>query len=313
MAKILVTGVNGFVGQHLALELKVNGHEVVGLGHSGPADPSIADVLTAYYRCDLTNHEEVALLELKGIDAVINLAGLANPGNSFKNPQHYMKVNVEVFTNLANSFITQNASARIIAISTGAAYDPQQPMPLDENSKTTNKGSPYAMSKLAMEDAAQGFRAKGLDCLIARPFNHIGPGQEPGFLVPDLYAKILGARNKAEPIRVGKLETKRDYTDVRDVVKAYAALALAPTLEHGIYNVCSGVSRTGMSILELLLETTGQKGQLEVEIDESLVRPNDPPDLRGSYERLSQELGWQPTIQFEQTVRDFVAWKESSP
>src|SRR5690606_38366342 len=119
---------------------------------------------------------------------------------------------------------------RIVAISTGAVYDPHQPMPLHEESRLVDRetGSPYALSKIAMERAMEKFVASGLDIVIARPFNHIGPGQLNGFIVPDLTSQVI----ESDAIKVGDLTTKRDYTDVRDVVKAYAKLAMLSSPKH---------------------------------------------------------------------------------
>ena len=306
MANILITGVNGFVGKHLVKELRAGGHEVAGLGNNGPADPSIAGFLANYYQCDLANDKDVRKLKLSGFSAVINLAGLARVGESFKDPALYERVNVEVLTNLAGELLKQKASARMVAISTGAVYDPDQPMPLTESSKTIKSGSPYAESKLHMEQAIPELRERGLDCVVARPFNHIGSGQSEGFLLPDLYYKIIAAKGLGGAVKVGNLSTKRDYTDVRDIVRAYTLLALAPNLNHGIYNVCSGKSRSGDEILESLLNTMGLSGQIAVETDQSLIRPSDPANLYGSYKRLHEETGWKPTVPLEQTIKDFV-------
>lgn len=303
---ILVTGVTGFVGRHLIRELRQLGHKVVGLGQGKLEDREITRLLANYYKCDLVNPKKVSALDLSGVDVVINLAGLARVGDSFKDPALYERVNVEVLTNLAGELLKQKASARMVAISTGAVYDPDQPMPLTESSKTIKSGSPYAESKLHMEQAIPELRERGLDCVVARPFNHIGPGQSEGFLLPDLYYKIIAAKNLGGAVKVGNLSTKRDYTDVRDIVRAYTLLALAPNLNHGIYNVCSGKSRSGDEILESLLNTMGLSGQIAVETDQSLIRPSDPANLYGSYKRLHEETGWKPTVPLEQTIKDFV-------
>lgn len=306
--RVLITGVSGFVGKHLARELYEQSHLVTGLGYSQLEDSTLSGLLQEYWFYDLTKPEQVAKLDLSGIDAVINLAGLARVGESFNNPEVYKSVNVKVLSTLAEELLKQNSAARIVAVSTGAVYDANQPMPLQENSKTTHKSSPYASSKLHMEKAAEEFRSKGLDIIIVRPFNHIGPGQGEGFLLPDLYSKVEQALKSDKIIKVGNISTRRDYTDVRDIVRAYAMLALTPTLKHGIYNVCSGKSRTGEEILKLLLETMGAEDSLKVEIDQSLIRPSDPSNLYGNYERLRTETGWRPLIALEQTVRDFVTF-----
>lgn len=305
--QILITGVNGFVGQHLAKHLHKNGHRVIGVGQQTKPSTVAGPSLAAYHARDLTNPKEVSKLPLESVEALINLAGLAAVGRSFDNPDLYMEVNVKVLSVLCDHMLKiGKKDARIVTVSTGAVYDTAQSMPLSETSAINNTTSPYAASKLAMESAALRFRTQGLDVVIVRPFNHIGPGQNQGFLLPDLFAKISSAKDTNGVIKVGNLKTKRDYTDVRDIVRAYSSLALAPKLNHHVYNVCSGKSRSGQEILELLLSAMGLSGEIKVETDQSLIRPNDPMELYGSSDRLRSETGWTPSISLEQTIKDFV-------
>jgi GDP-4-dehydro-6-deoxy-D-mannose reductase len=157
-----------------------------------------------------------------------------------------------------------------------------------------------------MEKEAQNFRKKGLDVIIARPFNHIGPGQLPGFLVPDLKAKINEALQNSSVVRVGNLKTRRDYTDVRDVASAYVKLATAE-LQHEIYNICSGKSVSGYEILNMLIAKIPAAKNLRIEVDKSLIRPNDPKNIYGSYERLKKETDWTPKIPIEQTITEILS------
>lgn len=309
--RILIAGVNGFVGQHLVRELKARGHEITGVGLDEQATPETNGPLSDYRQCDLADPGQVGKLPLDNMDAVINLAGLANAGASFAAAEKYKKLNVAMLSVLGEQLLKISSRARVIAISTGAVYAADQPMPLTEKSKTIKQGSPYAESKLMMEEAGHELKKRGLDCVIVRPFNHAGPGQLPGFLIPDLYAKLVQAKKTGQPVKVGNLKTKRDYTDVRDVVKAYADLAEAEELEFDTYNVCSGTSRSGQEVLDLFLKKLDLAGKVHVEIDEALIRPDDPLDMYGSYERINQETGWKPTIPFEQTIADFIACNDS--
>ncbi len=308
MAQVLVTGCNGFVGKHLVRELHSRNIEVSGLGYKEPAHPEIASLLSNYFMCDLTDPEDVATLDLKNLEAVVNLAGLAKMADSFANPEFYKKVNVEVLTNLGGELLRQNKNARVIAVSTGAVYESDQPMPLTEDSKTVNDSSPYSQSKLMMEIEAKKLRSRGVECVVVRPFNHIGPGQEQGFLLPDLLEKIKGASEAENTISVGNLNTKRDYTDVRDIVKAYASLALSNSLANNLYNICSGNSYSGEEILQIILDTVGIKG-VKIEVDQSLIRPNDPPNLYGSNNRLRADINWLPEIPLRKTIEDFIGSK----
>lgn len=302
-----MTGVNGFVGKHLAAEFKAQNCRVIGLGFNEPAHPLIKADLAEYFDCDLNDAAAVAKLPLETVDGVINLAGLAQVGDSFKQPDLYMKVNVGVLDNLGQALLAKKLQVRLVAISTGAVYDSDQAMPLTETSNLVTAGSPYAQSKIAMEKSAAELKKAGLDCVVVRPFNHIGPGQAPGFLVPDLYAKIKQSQANGQPVKVGNLQTKRDYTDVRDVVRAYVSLVLAEKLNFDTYNVCSGQSVAGKTILETLLTAMELTDEIKIQTEESLLRPNDPPDLYGDNSRLKQDTGWQPKIALKQTIKDIVA------
>lgn len=167
-------------------------------------------------------------------------------------------------------------------------------------------GSPYAQSKVLMEEGGRILAQKGLDYITVRPFNHIGPGQGPGLLIPDLYSKLKAASESNHTISVGNLRTRRDYSDVRDIVRAYADLALAQDLEYDLYNVCRGQSKSGQEILDIFLKEMDLVGKIKTEVNPNFIRPNDPPDLYGSYARLYAQTAWEPTIQIEQTIKDFI-------
>lgn len=310
MEKVLVTGVNGFVGGHLVNELLSQGFEVVGVGREEQLGPDLASKVSKYYVCDLADYESVKKIPLTDVKAVINLAGLAAVGPSFDNPELYMRINTAVLDTVCKAALEQGAKdLRIISISSGAIYSSNQPMPLTEESKLAPESSPYAASKIAMEKLSLDYRDQGLDCVVARPFNHIGPGQLEGFLLPDLYKKVTESLATNTPLLVGNLTTRRDYTDVRDVVKAYAKLISSDSLQHGIYNVCTGKSVSGEEILAKLLAELGTEN-LKPQVDESLFRPSDSPELYGDNTRLKTDTGWEPQIPIKQTIKDFVASKQ---
>jgi len=314
MHTTIITGINGFVGQHLAREMHQAGCEVWGIGRDATPSPEIAELVTHYYQCDLTDANAVAKLPWQDVNSVINLAGLANVAASFGQADLYKKVNVDVLKNLGAALLAKKLTAvRVLAVSTGAVYDPTQQPPFNEQSATVKQTetSPYVASKLIMEQVARDQQTKGLDVVIVRPLNHVGPGQLPGFLVPDLAEQITAAiTQKQGSIKVGNLASQRDYTDVRDVAHAYQLLATAKpgSLKSGIYNVCSGQPLSGQRILDLLLERFKAKG-LSVEVDQSRIRPDDPPVLYGDCTALKTDTGWHPTIAIDQTIADFAAWR----
>lgn len=305
---VLITGINGFVGHHLARTLKDAGHTVSGVGYDDALFADLDGIVDNYMSCDMTSAESCQQsISLDGIDAIIHLAGLANVGMSFDKPAEFINANTSMAVNILDMVHKSELDIRCVVISSGAVYDGNQDMPISEEG-IVSTGSPYAVSKLTTELAVQYYRGRGVDAVITRPFNHIGPHQGPGFLVPDLAYKIKKAKEEGGlEISVGNIATKRDYTDVRDVTAAYTAVATAEQKpKHDIYNVCSGKSRSGEEMLALIKEAMGAD-DIKTVVDQSLLRPNDVMDIRGDNRRLAEEFDWAPTIPLEQTIKDFVA------
>lgn len=307
--EIIITGVNGFVGGHLAKSLKDAGMDIIGVGSEDEPSLNAEKYLSSYHKADLTETWPVEGFEGRGI---IHLAGLAAVGPSYENPQMYIDKNSAMVTNLCEYYVKKGASKpRVLLVSSGAIYDPSEPMPITESAEL-GFNSPYAVSKVLNENQAKYYRGRGLDCVVVRPFNHIGPGQNEGFLLPDLYKKLSEAKENGETnIAVGNLDTRRDYTDVRDIVGAYTLLITASELQHDTYNVCSGESVSGKQIFELT-KTAADCASIGAVVDEALIRPSDIPDIYGDSSRLRVELGWAPKHDLEQTVRDFVSSKASN-
>lgn len=297
--RIAITGINGFVGHHLTHHLAQKNISVIGIGREQSVQPSLADIVSEYHIADLA----IKWPPIENVDAVIHLAGLAAVGPSFDNPQQYINLNSAMITHMCEYFLKQDKKPRIISVSSGAVYDAEQVMPITEDSRI-GYTSPYAVSKILTENQCHYYRNRGIECVIVRPFNHIGPRQAPGFILPDFFKRINEAEANAT-IEVGNINTKRDYTDVRDIADAYTRLALAPELSHSLYNICSGKSLSGLEILEMLKKAVG-KLEIKFEINPELVRPTDIMDISGNSSRLREELGWQPTYSIEQTIKDFV-------
>ena len=306
MKTVLVTGANGFVGKHLVRELYENGNKVVGVGGPNVAGGTEKTYLTDYHVCDLTDAAQVAKLDFRNVDSLIHLAGLANMGMSFAQPARFISDNGTITINLFEALLQQDVKPRVIVVSSGAVYSPQQKMPIGEDGEMTTS-SPYVVSKLLTENICSYYRSRSIECATVRPFNHIGPGQGPGFLLPDLATQIREAVGEHKDLVVGDLTTKRDYTDVRDVARAYRLLATADKLESKVYNVCSGKSVAGEYFLGKLFELFAPDGKPTVKVDKARFRPNDAPDIFGSSTRLQTETGWHPTIPLGQTIKDFVA------
>jgi GDP-4-dehydro-6-deoxy-D-mannose reductase len=298
--RIAISGINGFVGHHLARELVNNNVSVIGVGHDADLSSELNGIVDEYHSADLIENWP----EVENVQGVIHLAGLAAVGPSFDNPQRYINGNSAMVTNLCEYYVNQSQKPRIVIVSSGAVYDSNQPMPITEESKM-GYTSPYAVSKVLTENQAAYYRNRGLECVVARPFNHIGPGQDKGFILPDFYSRLSSLSEGEKVISVGNIETRRDYTDVRDIVHAYGKIALAPTLEHAVYNICSGESLSGADIFNEL-KAAMNLTDVSFKIDPSLVRPSDISEIIGDSSRLQNEVDWKPIHPIHQTIVDFV-------
>lgn len=307
--EIIVTGVHGFVGEHLARQLQSSGYDVHGVGREESANENVAQLLSKYTAVNLMEANSTRKIDFRAASAIIHLAGLANVAESFEQPDRYINDNSAMTENLLSAAKEQGFKGRAVIASTGLVYDTShQALNLTEASATSGL-SPYSIGKLAAEKSALTYKGSGINIVIARPFNHIGPGQGDGFLLPDIYKKITTAIKQGnESIVGGNMSSRRDFTDVRDIVNAYQILATTPQLQHDIYNISSGTSHSAMDIYDLLQSTLGTK--VEMIIDPLKNRPNDISEITGDYSRIRSELGWRPIIPLSKTVRDFVTSKQ---
>jgi GDP-4-dehydro-6-deoxy-D-mannose reductase len=218
-----------------------------------------------------------------------------------------LRVNVLGTAEILAAARAESSHARVLVVSSAEVYGVVRPeqLPLGEDTPTA-PASPYAASKLAAEEVAfQAWRGYGQPVVVVRPFNHIGPGQSPNFFVPAMAKRIVEARRSgAASLRVGTLTTRRDFTDVRDVVAAYRLL-----IERGapgeVYNVCSGVDVAMADVAAQLLALAG--ADLTLETDPALVRPVDVPVLRGDAALLRAATGWEPSVPLATTLADVLA------
>jgi GDP-4-dehydro-6-deoxy-D-mannose reductase len=293
--RALITGGKGFVGQWLAAHLKDSGDDVVAIDietdiSDGPAlRKVVADA---------------------GPDAIYHLAAMTHVGESWENPSEVLRVNVLGTAELLAAARALPTSPTVLVVSSAEVYGTVTPeqLPLGEDTPTAPV-TPYAASKLAAEAVAlQAHRGYRQPVVVTRPFNHIGPGQSPNFAVPALAKRIVEARKAgAGSLRVGTLTTRRDFTDVRDVVVAYRLL-----IQHGqpgtVYNVCSGRDVAISEVADALLSLA--QAELELVIDPSLVRPVDVPVLRGDAGLLRAATGWSPSIPLATTLADVLtSWE----
>jgi GDP-4-dehydro-6-deoxy-D-mannose reductase len=199
-----------------------------------------------------------------------------------------------------------------VLVTGSATVYPPSPTPLTEDDPVA-PGNPYAVSKLAQEDLSLRAAVEdGLDVVVTRSFNHTGPRQTAEFVAPAMARQIAMIEcGELEPvIRVGNLDAERDFTDVRDVVRAYIAL-MRSGQPSTVYNVCSGVARSMRSILDSLVQRS--RVEVRIETDPARLRPNDAPLLIGDPTRLRTTTGWRPEIPFEQTLDDLLDyWRHTA-
>ncbi|CAN5629783.1 GDP-mannose 4,6-dehydratase [soil metagenome] len=291
--KALVTGAHGFVGRHLIAHLTACGDEVIGIDRATDGlDITDADAVHQVIR-------EIAPT------CIYHLAGWADVGASWKAPVAAFRVNAEGTLNVLSA-ARDAGVGRVLAVSSADVYGIVTPeeLPLTEDSPL-RPASPYAASKVAADYLGlQAWLGRGLPVLRVRAFNHLGPGQTDQFVAPALASRVARAeREGGEVLTVGDLSARRDFTDVRDVVRAYRLL-----MEHGepgeVYNVCSGVD---LAVRDLADQLVAQATvPLRLEVDPSLLRPVELPVLRGSHDRLTAATGWEPEISIEQTLTDLL-------
>ena len=291
--KALVTGASGFVGRHLVAHLRESGDLVVG----SDRETDGVDITVA------TQVEE--MFDRVRPDVIYHLAGWADVGGSWKAPVDAFRANAEGTLNVLGAAKTAGVQ-RVLSVSSADVYGIVRPeeLPLTEDSPL-RPASPYAASKVAADYLGlQAWLGRGLPVIRVRAFNHLGPGQTDKFVAPALASRVARAeRDGGEVITVGDLSARRDFTDVRDVVRAYRLLMEAGDPGE-VYNVCSGVD---LAVRELADQLVGQaRVPLRLEVDESLLRPVELPVLRGSHERITAATGWEPDIPIQQTLTDLL-------
>ena len=310
--RILVTGAGGFVGRYLVPHLQERGDEVVAAG--GPHDEGLLPV-------DLIDETSLAAaLDIAQPEAIVHLAAQTFVPDSIEDPIETYDVNVMGTARLLRVVREcrkhNNVNPRILFTSSAEVYGAQPPdaFPLRET-LATNPANPYAASKAACESLVLGeARAYGLDVVVTRAFNHIGPGQSERFVVPSFAAQLAQIARAHEGILyVGNLKAKRDFLDVRDVVRAYALL-LEDGTPGAIYNVCSGAAIGIDEVLRELINVA--RVPVEIREDPQRMRPSDVPVFYGDNSRLRRDVGWEPQISLRASLRriyEDVYLRQASP
>lgn len=309
--RVLITGINGFVGRHLTALLLSRGDEVHGTVHHLGGKEAILPGLdrTRIQVTDVTDPASVtSAIASAEPDWLIHLAGVTFVPASHRDPTLAVRTNVLGSMNVFAAVRAQRPSCRVLFVGSADAYGliEETDLPIRETCRFQPL-SPYAVSKAAADLMAyQWFRSYGLDIVRMRPFNHTGRGQKAEFVCPDFARQLVAIERgrKSPRIEVGNLDVVRDFSDVRDVVAAYLAV-----LEHGTsgeaYNVCSGVGVSVREVLEKLIELSGR--DVEIDVARERVRAADIPRIVGCADKLRAATGWAPRHRLRETLAEVLA------
>lgn len=303
--KILVTGAKGFVGKYVIDQLIRRNHEIIaGLAHEESTD-SLQSVLL-----DIRSKEnwEIVVREYKP-DAIIHLAAQSMVSKAWDDPSNTILTNTLSVLYMMESVRKYSPSTKLINIGSSEEYGlaGQTGLPITEELICIPQ-NPYAVSKYAASQLIQQLSYKNhINVIHLRPFNHFGPGQREGFVISDFSSQICRIENgKQSPIiQVGNLDAQRDFTDVRDIARAYVDV-IEKEIPPGIYNICSEVPRRISDILRYLISQSSIR--ITLEIDEMRLRPSEVPVFVGSYSKIHKCIGWKPILKFEESLRETLDW-----
>ena len=309
--KALITGADGFVGRYLMRHLLASGDEVVATGKEDPPSEVLEEFKgnqkLQWQTLDVTDAKRCFdVIHDVSPEVVFHLAGISFVPACEDDFELALRVNVSGTSNLIRAcHLLANASV-FVFISSSEVYGKIAPedLPLSETTAVRPNNN-YSLTKLMAEEVVLRYgRYDHVRPVLMRPFNHIGPGQDERFVCSSFARQLadiaVGAR---EPVlRVGNLSAKRDFSDVRDIVRAYRNAALTGS---GLYNLSSGGSIEIQKILDTLIEASGQ--EVRIELDQARMRPSEVPELYGTAAKAKHDLGWTPEYSIDQTLKDIYA------
>lgn len=300
--KALVTGVDGFAGPYLLNELLLKGYEVTGTYKYQVRQKLDNDA--KLLRLDILNIKSAEKVFHKTKpDVVFHLAGISSPKFSGQNPKLTMKVNAGGTENILGAVEKIIPDAVVMLACSAYEYGIPKYVPITED-HPLSPSTIYGKSKMEAEKVGLEYSRKGLKVLLLRGFNHIGPNQSEEFVCASFAKQIAEIESgKTDSVKIGDLSTKRDFTDVRDVVRAYAMSI--EKCDSGVpYNVCSGNSYSMRQILDMLIGMSSSK--IKITEDPSRMRKSDIPELLGSSRKFSTKTGWHPKITIEKSIADIL-------
>lgn len=294
MSRILVTGVDGFTGRHLTTLLAEQGHEVIGISHSAITAP--VEGLTASHMCDLTDARALKdILAMVRPDKVAHLAAIAFVSHGIV--EDIYRTNIVGTRNLLEAISVAGGVEAVLLASSANIYGNRVSGAIDE-AVAPDPINDYAVSKLAMEFVARLYQDQ-LPIIIARPFNYTGIGQATNFVIPKIIDHV---RRKAASIELGNLDVARDFSDVRDVVFAYATLLDDPKAIGEIFNICSGEAHTLRDVIAMIRDISGH--DFDVTVNPAFVRQNEVKMLWGNRRKIEAIIG---PVSINH-LRDTLAW-----
>ncbi len=299
MKKVLIFGIGGFVGRYLSEEFKKNGYEVAG------SDVRRTDSIPEYVSftaADLLDGDAVkALVADVSPDMIINLAAISSVGLSWKIPQTTVSVNVVGALNVLEAARALPEKPKVMFIGSSEEYQAAD-SPMDEKTPL-DANNPYGISKVTQERFARLYRSQyGMKVYCVRPFNHTGVGQRDSFVLPSFCKQAALVTKSGAPgvIRVGNLAAKRDFSDVRDIVRAYRMIIESDESDT-IYNVGSGQAYGLDELLNYIVSLSPLK--IEVQVDPERVRPIDTPLICCDHSLITERLGWKPEYTIFDTLK----------
>lgn len=316
MQRILVTGFSGFVSRHflefLDLNVKSNNIEVFGIDIHEPKNAKeYKNIKCSFENIDLLNIQDLKrVISTFKPDYVLHLASFSSVAFSWKNPVLSFQNNMDIFLNLVEALKEYGKKCRILSVGSSEEYGAvsNENIPISENC-ILNPHSPYAVARVSQEMLSkiyvEGF---GLDIIMTRSFNHIGPYQDERFVISS-FAKQLQNMKSAGITKgvmyTGNVEVIRDFVDVRDVVKAYYSLLLNGK-KGDIYNICSGKGISLRNIIDKMSHILGI--EVEIEIKKEFLRPVDNLIIIGSSKKIEEELNWKRDYSLEDSLEDILKY-----
>jgi GDP-4-dehydro-6-deoxy-D-mannose reductase len=318
--KVLITGFSGFVSKHFLDYLEINAHGAIVAGTDKNAPEfefnNYQNISVEFHQVDLLNKEEVEeIITQFRPEYLLHLASYSSVANSWIRPVESFNNNVNIFLNLVEQIRISNIKCRILSIGSSEEYGnvTEGEVPLTED-HSLRPVSPYGVARVSQEMVSKVYAdGYGLDIIITRSFNHIGPGQKDIFVISSFakqLVQIMKSGSKSGSIVTGDISIVRDFVDVRDVVRAYFLL-MQKGKRGEIYNICSGMGR---SLKDIIVEMSNILGiEISTTIDAARVRPDDNKLIVGSYQKINREIGWEPSIRIEESLRDIITfWQERS-